>query len=108
MLIRGITKHNADSIAQLQCKPHETCISRHGQRSQHHDHIPTCSEPLAVQSILPNLREELLVALLPSEEARNEHAGSVDGEEGAYAVEFRGEDLEDDLYISIKSVVRDR
>ena len=49
-----------------------------------------------MQPILANLREELLVALLPTQEAGEQHAGAVYGEEGADAVELAREDLEHD------------
>lgn len=49
-----------------------------------------------MKAVLPNLGEELAVTLLAAEEADDEHAGAVDGEQGPDAVELGGEDLEDD------------
>ena len=47
-----------------------------------------------IQAILPNLREELLVALLPPQEADEQDARPVEREEGAYRIELAREDLE--------------
>ena len=47
-----------------------------------------------VETILANLVEELFVALIPSEQACNQHQGPVDCKQRPDAIEFGGEDLE--------------
>lgn len=47
----------------------EAGIGSYTERGQHRDNIAACSEPLSVQPVLPHLREELLVPLLPSKQA---------------------------------------
>lgn len=49
-----------------------------------------------MEAILPNLGEELAVTLLTAEETDQEDASRVDREQGSDAVEFGGEDLQDD------------
>lgn len=70
-------------------------ISGNTQRSQNHHRIPTGSKFIALDPILPDLREKLAVTLTATEQTDDEDPGSVDSEERADAIEFRGEDPED-------------
>lgn len=84
------------SRGQLKSQRHQTRIRSHRNRRQDEDDIPTGAELLPLQAIIANLREELLVPLLPPEPAGGEDAGAVGGEQGADAVELGGEDAQDD------------
>jgi len=95
-MIIGSLLQPSESIPQLQCQPQETPISSHRQSRQHDNNIPTRPELALVESIVANLGEELLVALLSPEETDEQDAGAVDSKECPDAVEFRSKDFEDD------------
>lgn len=90
----GNTKRNSGLQLKRKCQKRD--ISCDTQRSQDGHNVPTGSKLFAVQPILTNLAEELLVALLPSEERCTEYACSVDGEQRTDTVEIAGENLEYD------------
>lgn len=84
------------SSLQLQRQDHEGDIGSDAQRGQDDDDIATGAEPLLPDAVGADLVEELAIALLATVGADEEHAGAVDGEQGADGVELGGEDLEHD------------
>lgn len=81
---------------QPQSQSQQTRISTHTQRRQDNNHRPTCPELLLIQSILPHLTEKLPVSDPAPVGTDKHYRHAIDGEEGADAVEFGCEDLEDD------------
>lgn len=92
----AILRIHLSFIPEAESKPKQTSVRGHRKRSQDHHNVPTCSEFLLIQAVLTDLREELLIALLPSKPAGKEDTRSVDGEESADGVELGREDLKDD------------
>lgn len=84
------------SISQVQCQADQTCVGGHTESSQDQDGISAGTEFVAVDAIFTHLGEELSVPLRAAEEADDEDAGTVDGEQSTDTVEFGGEDLEHD------------
>ncbi|KKA20504.1 hypothetical protein T310_5492 [Rasamsonia emersonii CBS 393.64] len=83
-------------IVEVQRQADQTGIRGDAQGRQHDDGVAAGAELAAMQAVVVDLAEELAVALLAAEQADQEHAGAVDGEQGADAVELGGEDLEHD------------
>ena len=81
---------------QPQRQHQQTHIRRHTQRRQNNHHIPTRAKLLPPQPLIPHLREKLLIPLLPPIRAHEQHSRPIHGEQRADAIEFRGEDLQDD------------
>lgn len=79
---------------QPQSQYHERDVSSHAQGGQHSDDIAARSELLAFNTILRDFLEELLVALLTSKQAGEEHACTVYCEQGTNGVELGREDLQ--------------
>lgn len=82
------------SIAQANDQADQTGISRHAQGRQDDDDIAAGAEALPAATVVADFAEELAVPLLAAQQGDDQHAGAVDGEQGADAVEFRREDLE--------------
>lgn len=80
---------------QPQSQRQQARISTHTQRRQDNHHFPTRPELLLIHSIIPYLTEELPVPDPAPIGADKHHRHAIDGEEGADAVEFGCEDLED-------------
>lgn len=93
---RLFATNSSFSLCQCRRKHDERYVRRDAQCCQYHYRIPTGAELVAMQAILSHLGKELAVALLATEETDAEHSSPVDGEERSDAVEFRGENLEND------------
>lgn len=90
---------------QLQNQHQQTDIRSYTQHGQHEHHVARSPEPLPSHdshrtSIIASnalcLSEELPIPLLSAVSTDGQHPGTVDGKEGADAVEFAREDLEHD------------
>jgi hypothetical protein len=83
-------------LAQIKGKPDETYICGDAQGGQCDDGIAAGTEFPAMKAILPNFGEELSITLLAAEQADDQDASPVDGEQGPDAVKLGGEDPQDD------------
>lgn len=81
---------------QPQSQRQQARISTHTQCCQYNNHLPTCPKLLLIQAIFPHFTEELPVSNPAPIGADKHYCHAIDGEEGADAVEFGCEDLEDD------------
>jgi hypothetical protein len=82
--------------AKVHRKSDQTRVCGQTQGGQCDDRIATGTELPAMETILPNLGEELAIPLVTTEETDQEDAGGVDREQGPDAVELGGEDFQDD------------
>lgn len=81
---------------QPQSQRQQARISAHTQCRQDNHHLPACPELLLIHPIISYLTEELPVSDPAPIGADKHHCHAIDGEEGADAVEFGCEDLEND------------
>ena len=82
-------------VTHRQRQRHQRGIRSHTHRRQCHHHIPARPELAHTDSVFPDLRKKLAIALLSSEQADGQHARPVRREKRADRVELGREDLED-------------